>query len=95
MVIPKNRHLTSDPNKFGKKRKISVTVNLTSPENYDGGNLKFDFGPHAGKRYHTCTEIRPKGSIIVFPSHVYHQVTPITRGKRYSLVVWNLGKPFK
>jgi len=95
MVVPKNRHMTSDPNKVGKMRKISVTVNLTDPKNYDGGNLKFDFGPHAEKRYHTCTEIRPKGSVIVFPSHVYHQVTPVTKGTRYSLVMWNLGKPFK
>jgi len=94
-VIPKNRHKITDENKIGKIRKISVTINLTDPKNYDGGNLKFDFGPHAEKRFHTCTEIRPKGSIIVFPSHVYHQVTPVTRGTRYSLVLWNLGKPFR
>ena len=60
-----------------------------------GGNLKFDLGPHSKKRYHTCTEIRPRGSIIVFPSHLYHQVTPVTTGTRYSLVAWNLGKPFQ
>ena len=68
--------------------------NLTNPKNYKGGNLKFDMGPHHPKRYHTCTEIRPRGSIIVFPSHLYHQVTPVTEGTRYSLVMWNLGRPF-
>jgi PKHD-type hydroxylase len=37
----------------------------------------------------------PKGSIIVFPSFVWHRVKPVTKGTRYSLVMWNLGYPFK
>ena len=40
-------------------------------------------------------QILPKGSIVVFPSFVWHRVKPITKGSRYSLVVWNLGDPFK
>jgi len=40
-------------------------------------------------------EILPKGSIVVFPSFVWHRVQPVTKGTRYSLVVWNLGYPFK
>ena len=80
----------------GKVRKISVTINLVDGNEYEGGNLRFDYGPHAGKnRYKTCEEIRPKGSIIVFPSFLYHQVTPITKGTRYSLVMWVLGRPWQ
>ena len=93
-----NPYLPEDgnPNYAGKIRKLSMTVNLTDPKDYKGGNLKFDFGPHAEKsRYHTCTEIRPRGSIIVFPSDRHHQVTPITSGLRYSLVMWSLGQPWK
>jgi PKHD-type hydroxylase len=87
---------SDNPNMVGKVRKLSITVNLNKPGEYDGGNLKFDFGPHAaGKRFHEVEEIRPQGSIIVFPSYVYHQVTPVTRGTRYSLVLWSLGQPFK
>ena len=41
-----------------------------------------------------CSEIAEKGSIVVFPSFVYHRVKPVTKGVRYSLVVWNLGNPF-
>lgn len=94
--VPKNSNLTLNPKMIGKVRKLSVTVSLSDPKTYTGGNLKFDFGPHSdGGRYHVCKEIRPRGSIIVFPSHVYHQVTPVTRGIRYSLVAWNLGNPFK
>ena len=86
-----------DDEKFiGKVRKLSVTVNLTNPKNYKGGNLKFDLGPHAkGKRYHTAIEARPRGSIIVFPSYMEHTVTPLTKGNRYSLVMWCLGRPFR
>ena len=85
-----------NPNYVGKIRKLSMTVNLSDPKDYKGGNLRFDFGPHAEKsRYHTCTEIRPRGSIIVFPSDRHHQVTPITSGLRYSLVMWSLGQPWK
>jgi predicted 2-oxoglutarate/Fe(II)-dependent dioxygenase YbiX len=82
----------------GKIRKISMTINLCEPGEYEGGNLKFDFGPHRGgdeKRYHVCEEIRPRGSIIIFPSFVHHCVTPVTRGTRYSLVLWTLGEPWK
>ena len=85
-------------NKFywGKVRKLSMTLNLTTPDQYKGGNLKFDFGPHMGsRRFKTCQEIRPQGSMIVFPSFLHHQVTPVTSGTRYSLVIWSLGKPFK
>ncbi len=93
--MPESHNKTSNPYMIGKIRKISVTISLNDPDEYEGGNLQFDFGPHAAERYLTCTEIRPKGSVIVFPSHVYHQVSPVTRGTRYSLVCWSLGAPFK
>jgi len=86
---------TDNHNMWGKVRKISMTVNLTDPKNYAGGNLKFDFGHHHHKRFHVCKEIRPRGSIIIFPSYTHHCVTPVTRGTRYSLVLWSLGKPWK
>lgn len=86
----------TDPYMVGKVRKLSVTINLSAPGSYEGGNLKFDYGPHSdGNRYHEVTEARDQGSVIVFPSFIDHTVTPITQGKRYSLVLWNLGDPFK
>jgi PKHD-type hydroxylase len=90
-----NNH-TDNLNLWGKVRKLSMTINLNKPGDYEGGNLKFDFGHHTNqKRFHECTEIRPQGSVIVFPSYVYHQVTPVTKGTRYSLVVWFTGRPLK
>jgi len=84
------------PDYVGKVRKISMTLNLSTENSYEGGNLKFDFGPHSsGERFKVCEEIRPQGSMIVFPSYEYHCVTPVTKGTRYSLVLWSLGAPFK
>ena len=42
-----------------------------------------------------CKEILPKGSLVVFPSFVWHRVCPVKSGERNSLVIWNLGWPFK
>lgn len=86
---------TRDPSHVGKIRKISMTLNLNAPGDYEGGILNFDLGHHAPTRFHECTEIAPQGSLIVFPSFIYHQVTPVTRGTRYSLVLWAVGPPFK
>ena len=38
---------------------------------------------------------REQGQIIVFPSYTLHEVTPITKGTRYSLVSWVSGPSFK
>jgi len=35
------------------------------------------------------------GSVIIFPSFVWHRVKPVTKGIRHSLVCWNLGYPFR
>ena len=81
---------------FGKIRKLSVTCSLSDPSEYEGGELEFQFrnqdDPTPKKK---CVEILPRGSICVFPSFVWHEVRPVTKGVRYSLVIWNLGYPFK
>jgi PKHD-type hydroxylase len=84
-------------NFIGKIRKLSMTVNLCPDNSYEGGDLKFDFGLHKKEedRFHLCTEIRPQGSIIIFPSFLYHCVAPVTKGTRYSLVLWALGEKWK
>jgi len=40
-------------------------------------------------------EFNKTGSIVVFPSDMEHRVAPVTKGIRYSLVVWFVGPPFK
>jgi len=82
----------------GKIRKLSVTVSLSDEKDYTGGELEFDFrnnDPHKKRNVGVCKDILPKGSLVVFPSFVWHRVKPVTKGVRYSLVVWNLGYPFQ
>jgi len=88
---------TDNKNTYGKIRKLSVTVTLSDPKDYKGGELEFDFrnlDPDK-KSIRKCAEISPRGSVVVFPSDVWHRVKPVTKGIRYSLVIWNLGYPFK
>jgi PKHD-type hydroxylase len=90
-----------DLNKHGKIRKLSVTCQLTDGSEYKGGELQFDYRNYEpnirkeNKHVITVKEILPKGSVVVFPSFVWHRVKPVTKGTRYSLVIWNLGYPFK
>ena len=87
-----------DPTTHGKIRKLSVTVTLSNPKEYKGGELEFDFrnnDPDKKLNIRKCTEILPKGSLVVFPSFVWHRVCPVKSGERNSLVIWNLGYPFK
>ena len=82
----------------GKVRKLSVTVTLSDPKDYKGGELEFDFrnlDPDKPRKPRKCKEILPKGSLVVFPSFVWHRVCPVKSGERNSLVIWNLGYPFK
>jgi PKHD-type hydroxylase len=39
---------------------------------------------HAGIK----TASKERGTVHLFPSYMPHKVTPITRGTRYSLVIW-------
>jgi PKHD-type hydroxylase len=87
----------NQPN-HGKIRKLSVTLTLSDEKDYKGGELEFDFrnkDPDKKPNIHKCTEILPKGSLVVFPGFVWHRVCPVKKGSRYSLVMWNLGWPFK
>ena len=73
-----------DPNnpEHGRIRKLSMTCQLTDGSEYTGGELEFDFrnyDPHMrdeAKHLRRAKEILPKGSIIVFPSFVWHRVKP-------------------
>jgi len=92
---PYNR--PEQPDRHGKIRKLSVTVSLSDENDYEGGDFEFDFrnDDKGTNQPRLCKEIRPKGSVVVFPSFVWHRVKPVTSGTRYSLVIWNLGWPYK
>jgi PKHD-type hydroxylase len=70
-------------------RKISLSLQLSTPEEYKGGKLEFNLGSYVSE---ANNEI---GSLTLFPSYLLHRVTPVTSGVRRSLVLWVSGKPFK
>ena len=78
----------------GLIRKLSMTLALEDGDTYEGGDLQFRSLERTQLKIETVGEARKKGSLVVFPSFVWHRVTPVTKGTRYSLVVWTLGNPF-
>jgi PKHD-type hydroxylase len=88
----------SPDSNFNKKiRKLSAVISLSDPKDYKGGKLLFDLSKCTNYFDKTieCTEIKERGTIVIFPSFLWHKVTPVTQGTRYSLVTWSLGFPFK
>ena len=78
----KHIDFNGNPDLKSYTRKLSMSVQLSDEDSYEGGDLIIYYG---GEQY-----IAPKGkgTIIVFDSRLTHEVTPITRGERYSLVKW-------
>ncbi|XOV66936.1 MAG: 2OG-Fe(II) oxygenase [Fluviicola sp.] len=70
-------------------RKLSVTVQLSDPDEYAGGDLEFMINQK------TVKAPREKGTVVVFPSFIMHRVTPITKGTRQSIVGWVSGPPYR
>ena len=68
-------------------RKISMTLLLSDPSTFDGGELEF---MSKGKR----AKLK-QGQAIFFASWLMHRVKPVTRGDRKSLVMWFGGPSFK
>ena len=66
-------HLRSD---------VSVTIFLSEPEDYDGGELVMETtGGEAAYKL-------PAGSAVTYPTTMLHRVEPVTRGTREVAVTW-------
>ena len=68
-------------------RKISMTLLLSDPATFEGGELEF---MSKGK-----TAKLKQGQAIFFASWLQHRVKPVTKGERKSLVMWFGGPSFK
>ena len=77
----------------GEMRKLSLTLCLTDPKEYEGGELQF-FNGERPEEQRIINDIQDQGSVIVFDSRDWHRVTPVTKGTRYSLVCWSVGPNF-
>lgn len=72
-------------------RKLSVSIQLSSPESYKGGTFEF---PDDVDKFNVEDSME-QGTAIFFPSYMKHGVVPVTKGSRYSLVCWVNGPNFK
>jgi PKHD-type hydroxylase len=74
------RELTSSPLRV--RTDLSVTLFLSTPEEYDGGELVVDdtYGAHSVKL--------PAGDMILYPATSLHRVVPVTRGVRLASIFW-------
>ena len=78
-------------------RKLSMVVQLSDPDEYEGGALEF-FGLDGDETNAAAdrrTKMRQRGTVVTFPAFEYHRITPLTAGTRRSLVCWVGGPPFR
>ena len=69
-------------------RKLSCVIQLSDPNDYEGGDLVL---------YLPKKNVVPKkrGTFVIFPSFLPHAVFPVSKGVRYSAVSWILGPPYR
>ena len=87
--------------KSNETRKLSLTLALSDPDTFEGGELQFysgdrpmeDMGEITGEQI--TNDIKSQGTVIVFDSRDWHRVTPVTKGVRHSIVCWTVGPNFK
>jgi|TARA_B100001094_G_scaffold302962_1_gene330676 PKHD-type hydroxylase len=91
----------------GQKRKLSFTLQLSHPDEYEGGYFQWLEPDRVFDRMSNSPivdmtnsiktlphSVKDKGSIFFFPSFIHHQVTPVTRGQRKSFVGWCVGNQY-
>lgn len=82
-----------------QNRKLSLIVQLSDPKKYEGGNFEFNLRGLDGMKEDTRVippaEFKKQGSVLVFPSFLWHKVHSVTKGIRHSLVMWTLGEQMR
>ena len=85
----------SDAPAYVKQRSVSVVIFLSTPSDefpsatYGGGALTF-YGLIKEKDFTLCgLPLEPEaGLLVAFPSHIIHEVRPVTHGERHTIVSW-------
>ena len=70
------------------RRKLTLSVQLSDPESYVGGELELNADGHP---FQVTTD---QGAMVTFAAHTLHRVAPIVSGARLSLVAWVHGPDF-
>ena len=87
-------HTDDDFGSVNKKHQNVRKLSITAPLNigsFEGGDLQIILNNQEEPR----TMRFEYGDIVIFPSYTQHQITPVTKGIRYSLVSWISGPPWR
>lgn len=84
-----SKHIDMLNNSNGVSRKLSFSIMISDPKDFDGGDLALHIGGH------DVTGVKEQGALTMFPSFTLHEVKPVTKGTRYALVGWVRGPNFK
>ena len=85
-----NWHQDLGPNMYSH-RKISISVQMSDPSTYSGGDLQF----WTGGESNIISIEKSLGESTIFPSYMMHRVTKVYWGTRRSLVIWIGGSHFR
>lgn len=76
----------------GLYRKLSFSLMLTDPNEYEGGEFYVSTSGDNSKFESFKVE---QGDVVAFYSHLPHKVAPVTKGTRVALVTWAMGPKLK
>ena len=82
-------HMDSGKDEGDVCRKLSTVILLSDPNDFEGGDFESFDGDKVEKPFSR------QGSGVVMDSRDWHRVTPVTKGVRYSLVMWTMGPKFR
>lgn len=81
-------HIDRGQGAVAGKRKLTMSVQLTDPAQYLGGELELNA---SGRPFQMP---RTQGTAVIFAAHTLHRVAPVIGGMRHSLVTWVHGPDF-
>lgn len=89
-------HQDIGPGDLPSRRKVSITIQLSPSDEYEGGELMLCTGSDGSGQLDNVIECpRGKGVAVLFPSYMMHRVSPVTKGVRRSLVLWVGGSHYR
>jgi len=89
-------HQDIGPGELPSRRKISITIQLSDSDDYEGGELQMCYGGDGkGNLVDSVTCPRGSGVSVLFPSYMLHRVSEVKKGTRKSLVLWVGGSHYK
>lgn len=81
-------HIDRGRGNVAGRRKLTLSVQLSEPDDYQGGELEINADGHPFQAP------REQGTAIAFGAATLHRVAPVVSGLRYSLVAWIHGPDF-